>query len=89
MPVHTSLAPTPCGQGEADLWFAENPVEVERAKTLCQECPRRRKCLEAAQERRETWGVWGGELFDRGEVVPFKRRRGRPSRSSRDSQDGR
>ncbi len=29
-------------------------------------------------ERREPWGVWGGELFLRGEIVPRKRPRGRP-----------
>jgi len=31
-----------------------------------------------ALERREPWGVWGGQLFLRGEIVPRKRPRGRP-----------
>ena len=31
-----------------------------------------------ALERREPWGVWGGELFDAGRVIPRKRPRGRP-----------
>ena len=35
-------------------------------------------CLEAAIERREPWGVWGGELFANGKVLAQKRRRGRP-----------
>jgi WhiB family transcriptional regulator, redox-sensing transcriptional regulator len=26
----------------------------------------------------EPWGVWGGEIFERGTVVPRKRPRGRP-----------
>src|SRR5579875_3538069 len=34
-----------------------------------------------AVERREPWGVWGGELFLRGEIVPRKRPRGRPRKA--------
>ena len=33
---------------------------------------------QGALERREPWGVWGGELLLRGIVVPRKRPRGRP-----------
>ena len=36
------------------------------------------QCLDAAIERREPWGVWGGELFANGKVLAQKRRRGRP-----------
>lgn len=77
-------APTlPC-QGEvADLWFSDVPTELDRAKSLCQQCPARRACLAGALERRETWGVWGGEIFVNGVVVPEKRRRGRPRRKDR------
>ena len=32
----------------------------------------------ATIERREPWGVWGGELFANGKVLANKRRRGRP-----------
>ena len=32
----------------------------------------------SAIERREPWGVWGGELFANGKVLANKRRRGRP-----------
>ena len=35
-------------------------------------------CLAGALERREPWGVWGGELFVNGKVVAQKRKRGRP-----------
>jgi hypothetical protein len=34
-----------------------------------------------ALKRREPWGVWGGELFLRGAIVPRKRRRGRPRKT--------
>jgi WhiB family transcriptional regulator, redox-sensing transcriptional regulator len=67
----------PCAS-DPDLFFAESPDDVELAKSLCRPCPARGKCLAGAIERREPWGVWGGELFIRGEIVPRKRARGRP-----------
>ena len=70
----------PCRSGHADLWFAESPAELERAKALCGGCPVRAECLAGALEREEPWGVWGGEIFERGVVVPRKRPRGRPSK---------
>lgn len=71
----------PCRTGDADLWFAESPAELERAKALCGGCPARAACLAGALEREEPWGVWGGEIFLRGVVVPRKRPRGRPSKA--------
>jgi WhiB family redox-sensing transcriptional regulator len=70
----------PC-RDDPDLFFAELPEEVELAKTLCRICPARLTCLAGALDRGEPWGVWGGELFLRGEVVPRKRPRGRPRKS--------
>jgi WhiB family transcriptional regulator, redox-sensing transcriptional regulator len=74
-------ATLPCRSGDADLWFAESPAELERAKELCSSCPVRAACLAGALEREEPWGVWGGEIFLRGVVVPRKRPRGRPSKA--------
>ncbi len=72
----------PCRRGgDADLWFAESPAELERAKALCADCPLRIECLAGALSREEPWGVWGGEIFERGVVVPRKRPRGRPSKA--------
>jgi WhiB family redox-sensing transcriptional regulator len=68
----------PCGTSPADLWFAESPADVEAAKALCLPCPLREVCLAGALERREPWGVWGGQLVQAGVVVPRKRPRGRP-----------
>ena len=68
----------PCLVNDAELWFAESPADVEHAKSLCRTCPVRAACLAGALERREPWGVWGGELFIAGVVVPRKRPRGRP-----------
>ena len=70
----------PCGN-DPELFFAESPEDVEFAKSLCLDCPARLACLAGAVERREPWGVWGGELFLRGEVVPRKRPRGRPRKT--------
>ncbi len=68
----------PCREHDAELWFAERTAEVELAKSLCQECPIREGCLAGAIARQEPWGVWGGEVFIAGVVVPRKRGRGRP-----------
>jgi WhiB family transcriptional regulator, redox-sensing transcriptional regulator len=70
----------PCGD-DPELFFAESPEDVENAKSLCRGCPARIACLAGAVERREPWGVWGGQLFLRGEIVPRKRPRGRPRKT--------
>ncbi|HLN77434.1 MAG TPA: WhiB family transcriptional regulator [Nocardioidaceae bacterium] len=71
----------PCRRGNAELFFAESPADVETAKALCLECPVRTECLAGALDRREPWGVWGGELFLQGAVIPRKRPRGRPRKN--------
>lgn len=70
----------PCTD-DPELFFAESPDDVETAKALCRECPVRAACLAGALKRREPWGVWGGELFLRGAIVPRKRPRGRPRKT--------
>jgi WhiB family transcriptional regulator, redox-sensing transcriptional regulator len=66
---------------DPDLFFAESPQDVEQAKALCQGCKARIACLAGALERREPWGIWGGELLLRGAIVPRKRPRGRPRKT--------
>jgi len=70
----------PC-RYEPDLFFAEAPAEVEAAKAVCAECPVKEQCLSDALERREPWGVWGGQLLVSGQVVARKRPRGRPRKT--------
>ncbi|HET9500994.1 MAG TPA: WhiB family transcriptional regulator [Marmoricola sp.] len=72
----------PCRANDAELFFAESPSDVELAKALCQACPVRAECLAGALDRREPWGVWGGELFQHGAVIPRKRPRGRPRKNA-------
>jgi WhiB family redox-sensing transcriptional regulator len=69
---------TPCRSYDPELWFAERRDDVALAQALCGDCALRAACLTGALERREPWGVWGGELFERGTVVARKRRPGRP-----------
>jgi WhiB family transcriptional regulator, redox-sensing transcriptional regulator len=76
----------PCRVQDADLWFAETPAELEQAKAMCKDCPARLACLAGALERREPWGVWGGEIFERGVIIARKRPRGRPRKDERREQ---
>jgi WhiB family redox-sensing transcriptional regulator len=77
LPVGLDL---PCVQ-DPELFFAESPEDVETAKAMCRGCRARIACLTGALERREPWGVWGGELLMRGAIVPRKRPRGRPRKT--------
>jgi WhiB family redox-sensing transcriptional regulator len=77
LPVGLDL---PCTE-DPELFFAESPQDVETAKAMCRGCKARLACLTGALERREPWGVWGGELLMRGAIVPRKRPRGRPRKT--------
>jgi WhiB family redox-sensing transcriptional regulator len=77
LPVGLDL---PCTE-DPELFFAESPSDVEQAKAMCRGCRARLACLAGALERREPWGVWGGELLIRGAIVPRKRPRGRPRKA--------
>ena len=68
-PVWAFEVRTPCRSHDPDLWFAEDLPTVERAQSLCRICPLQQECLLGAIARREPWGVWGGEVFEQGQVV--------------------
>jgi WhiB family redox-sensing transcriptional regulator len=65
------------------LFFSEELQDIARAKQICALCPVMADCLEGAIERREPWGVWGGQLFLNGRILASKRRRGRPPKTPR------
>lgn len=70
-----------CRDGTAsmtELFFSDQIPDILAAKRLCSSCPLSETCLAGALERREPWGVWGGELFLNGRVLAQKRKRGRP-----------
>jgi WhiB family transcriptional regulator, redox-sensing transcriptional regulator len=83
--VHTArhvARDLPCQAHDPDLWFAAAPADLELAKALCANCPALLACLAGALDRREPVGVWGGQIFQDGGVVTFKRPRGRPRKDS-------
>ena len=70
-----------CSDGSASLtalFFSEQLDDMARAKAFCRGCVVREECLDAAIDRREPWGVWGGEIIVNGKVIAQKRKRGRP-----------
>lgn len=60
------------------LFFSGEIPAIRAAKAVCATCPLVAPCLAGAVERREPWGVWGGQLFKDGKVLAVKRPRGRP-----------
>ena len=80
-PLRIIAAQEPPCRNDPELFFAESPEDVRRAKALCGICPVRSACLAGALRRGEPWGVWGGALFLRGAIIADKRPRGRPRRS--------
>jgi len=81
-PVWAFEVRTPCRTNDPELWFAQDLPTVQRAQALCRVCPLAQECLAGAIARREPWGVWGGEVFEQGEVVARKRRPGRPRKDA-------
>ena len=69
--------------GLVEVFFSGELNDIARAKRLCLSCSALIPCLEGALERREPWGVWGGQLFLDGQIVATKRRRGRPPKVPR------
>lgn len=72
------LLTLPCHSADPELFFSEQAPVIAQAKALCAGCPMRVKCLAGALSRSEPCGVWGGELFDEGQVIQSKRSPGRP-----------
>ncbi len=68
----------PCHTADPELFFSEESVQIAIAKKMCGGCPMRSACLEGALSRAEPCGVWGGELFDSGQIIAAKRGVGRP-----------
>ena len=62
----------PCRRNDPDLWFADGPDNLELAKALCVGCPVKAACLAGALARSEPWGVWGGEIIERGVVIELR-----------------
>lgn len=72
---------------DAEWWFSENQFEREVARSLCNTCPLRQRCLDLALEGEEPWGIWGGEVLQNGEIQRAKRSRGRPRKDAQQAQE--
>ncbi|HTW09416.1 MAG TPA: WhiB family transcriptional regulator [Acidimicrobiales bacterium] len=64
------------------LFFSDEVPHIELAKAICSTCSLVEPCLQGALARREPAGVWGGQLFADGQVIAFKRKRGRPPKAA-------
>jgi WhiB family redox-sensing transcriptional regulator len=60
--------------GMSDLFFSERSEDIESAKAICRQCRVARFCLDAAIERRENFGVWGGQQFSGGKAVRSRKK---------------
>lgn len=80
--AQSSVNSVPCREYDADLWFAEDQTSTDRAQALCQRCPLQAACLTEALARQEPCGVWGGELFERGQIVAAHKPKGRPRKDA-------
>ena len=72
-----------CRDLDTALFFSDDLDEISAAKRICLACPVRTRCLDAAVERGEQYGIWGGHLLVAGRIVLHKRRRGRPPKTPR------
>lgn len=72
-----------CRYLDTAMFFTDDVDGISDAKRICLGCPVRVRCLDAAVERGEQYGIWGGHLFVAGRIVLHKRRRGRPPKSPR------
>jgi WhiB family redox-sensing transcriptional regulator len=67
-----------------ELFFSDQIPDIIEAKGICAGCELAKRCLEGALDRREPWGVWGGQLFHNGRILAQKRKRGRPPKNQPD-----
>jgi WhiB family redox-sensing transcriptional regulator len=75
----------PCHYVDPELFFADTTDQLEEAKALCRTCPLQSVCLAGAISRSEPCGVWGGQIFEDGQVVAAKRSPGRPRANRADA----
>lgn len=66
-----------CRYLDPEIFFPlskNNRGDEERAKTVCQRCPSRAKCLEWALDKGMMHGIWGGKTEDEREGMVRRRR---------------
>jgi WhiB family redox-sensing transcriptional regulator len=64
-----------CRGLEASIFYPDDDVEADVAKSVCAQCGVRSACLEYAISHRERAGVWGGATErDRRRIIRQRRR---------------
>lgn len=76
MASRPNLAGALCAKEDPNMMFASGRQGKGRAKALCGRCPVQEACLEAAMDRRERWGIWGGVDFSLRTVLTSYERSG-------------
>lgn len=70
-----------CAQIDSEIFFPEKGRSTKEAKRICGMCPVRLECLQAALDREERFGVWGGlSERERRKLTKPKHRPDPPSR---------
>lgn len=49
-----------CRDANIEKFYSGEPDDTREAVRVCRSCPVRRPCFEAALDRGEIFGVWGG-----------------------------
>jgi hypothetical protein len=49
-----------CSDAGSWLWLCNDPADRRQAAAMCTDCPVFDPCGQAAEERDERFGVWGG-----------------------------
>ena len=75
-----------CKDTDPELFFpigttGQALIQLSEAKTVCDECTVRGKCLDFALETNQDWGIWGGKSED--ERREIRRRRAAERRNAR------
>ena len=60
----------PCHTADPELYFSEDEMQVQEAKSLCGGCPVRAQCLEGALSRQEPAGVWAENYLKKVASLP-------------------
>jgi WhiB family redox-sensing transcriptional regulator len=73
-----------CASKPPALFFPSDGVGVEKAKSICADCPVKNVCLEYALENHIDHGVWGGTSERQRRRIARARRAGAARRRSTD-----
>lgn len=49
-----------CVDEDPELFYSSYPENIKKAQSICEQCPVRFACLQAALNEKERWGVRGG-----------------------------